>query len=97
MPNEPQKLEILTRDNLIKTIVSLGVLFLTFVYGTLIGRLEGVEKLTINNQERVSAVEGDIKEIKESVKWLEKAKENYLKANGQMNINDFLEELLTNK
>lgn len=39
---------------------------------------------------------GEFKEIKETLKWLERVSEQYRKTNGQMNFEDFISELVKN-
>ena len=78
---------------LVRGIISLGISFVIFAYGMMIGRVEETSDMAKENQAKVAALEGDIKAIKESVKWLEKMKDEYILNNGKINMEDFLQNL----
>ena len=95
MPEEIKKADIIKW--LVRSLTSVAVAFAVFAYGIMIGRIERVEIVAKDAQTRVSAVEGDIREIKTNVEWLKMMRDKYERANGQFNMEKFLEELFTKK
>ena len=82
---------------LFKTLVSIVIAFTVFAYGVLVGRVERVENITKSTQARISAVEGDIKEIRTNIEWLKVMRERYEKDNGSFNMEEFLRTLFAKK
>ena len=93
MPDQIQKSDIIKW--LVRTLISIAVAFVVFAYGMLVGRIDNTEMVAHDAQTRVSVVEGDIKEIRKSVEWLEKVRTEYIQANGQFNMGEFLKELFS--
>ena len=91
MTDEIKKADIIKW--LVRTLASVVVALVIFAYGTLVGRIDKTEVTAENAQERVSAVEGDIKEIRKSVEWLEGFRNEYIQKNGKLNFEDFISEL----
>ncbi len=68
------------------------------VFRLIIGGLFGILLLIYYqvdiNRDRVSDVEGDIKVIRETMRWLEETKEDYERKNGKFNFEGFMGSVL---
>ena len=93
--------DIKKSDIFLKTALSLLVTlllsFTAFAYGTLKERINNNEKTSSSAIDRVSSVEGDIKEIKADIKWLNDMRKEYQDMNKGSSLDTFIESIVSNK
>ena len=70
------------------SLVSLGIAFACFAYGQLSVRVDSLEVAVMD-------IKLENTRMVETMKWLENMKEDYIKANGKFNFDNFLGQLLT--
>jgi len=59
--------------------------------------VSGIETIADLNKENIAEMSGDIKQILETLKWLQREQQNYLKTNNTFNLGDFIGSLTNNK